>query len=52
MRTLTLLHRWAGGVIGLFLMILGLSGAVLVLENSWIGVPHSDDPLVDRKSVV
>jgi hypothetical protein len=44
MRALALLHRWAGGVIGLFLAILGLSGAILALEESWIGVAHAGDP--------
>lgn len=46
MHILALLHRWAGGIAGLILAILGLSGAILVWEDNWIGVPHADDPFV------
>lgn len=44
MRLLTLLHRWAGGTAGLVLAILGLSGTLLVWEESWIGLPGADEP--------
>lgn len=46
MRWLDLLHRWTGGLIGLVLAILGLSGAILVHRETWIGVPHAGDALV------
>ncbi|RXZ66552.1 PepSY-associated TM helix domain-containing protein [Pelagerythrobacter rhizovicinus] len=45
MRLLALLHRWAGGIVGLLLAVIGLSGTVLVWEESWIGLPGADDPL-------
>ncbi len=45
MRTLALLHRWVGGIVGLLLAVIGLSGAILVWEDSWIGVPGADEPL-------
>lgn len=45
MRVLTLLHRWTGGLIGLVLVVLGLSGALLLWKADWIGVPGAGDPL-------
>ncbi|TGX46295.1 PepSY domain-containing protein [Sphingomonas naasensis] len=46
MRLLDLLHRWTGGLIGLVLALLGLSGAILVHKESWIALPHAGDALV------
>ena len=46
MKTLDTLHRWAGGLIGLVLALLGLSGAVLVHRDAWIMVPHAQDAKV------
>lgn len=43
MRWLDLLHRWGGGVLGLVLAILGLTGAILVHKEEWIGLPHAGD---------
>ena len=45
MKTLRLLHRWAGGLIGLLLALLGLSGALLVHEDAFLRatVPHAAD---------
>ena len=48
MKTLSFLHRWSGGFIGLLLAILGLSGAILVWEGEWISLPGAGDPLVER----
>ncbi len=45
MRILSLLHRWAGGITGLLLALIGLSGVLLVWEESWIGLPGSSDVL-------
>jgi uncharacterized iron-regulated membrane protein len=47
-KTLSILHRWSGGLIGVLLVLLGLTGAILVWEGEWIGVPGVDDPVVER----
>jgi len=46
MKALDLIHRWAGGFVGLILAVLGLSGALLVWRDDWIGLPHAGDALV------
>lgn len=51
MRILSILHRWTGGVTGLLLALIGLSGALLVWEASWIGLPGAGDAL-DRDPMV
>lgn len=48
MKVLSLLHRWTGALIGLVLAVLGLSGAVLVWEDQWIDLPHSDEVVVQE----
>ena len=48
MKTLSILHRWSGGLIGALLALLGLTGAILVWEGEWIGVPGANDPLVEQ----
>ena len=45
MKLLDTLHRWTGGLIGLVLALLGLSGTILLYEHLWIGVPGTADPL-------
>lgn len=45
MKLLALLHRWTGGIVGLMLAVIGLSGTALVWEESWIGLPGAHDPL-------
>jgi uncharacterized iron-regulated membrane protein len=49
-KTLDLIHRWTGGLTGLLLAVLGLSGAILVHESAWIMLPHADDPQVQDVS--
>src|SRR3546814_10153839 len=44
-KLLDTLHRWTGGLIGLLLALMGLSGTVLLYEHLWIGVPGAGDPL-------
>ncbi len=44
LKVVELLHRWTGGLIGLLLAVLGLSGAILVHESAWITLPHANDP--------
>ncbi|MEI5686381.1 PepSY-associated TM helix domain-containing protein [Sphingomonas kyungheensis] len=43
MRLLSLLHRWIGGIAGLLLALLGLSGALLVWRDRLTFVPHAGD---------
>lgn len=38
-RALVLLHRWLGGLVGLGLAVLGLTGAALLWKPWWAGVP-------------
>jgi uncharacterized iron-regulated membrane protein len=47
-KLLSILHRWSGGLIGLLLALLGLTGAILVWEGEWISVTGADDPVVER----
>lgn len=46
MRALDLIHRWTGGLIGLVLAVLGLSGALLVHKDAYLRLtlPHAADP--------
>ncbi|MES2498288.1 MAG: PepSY-associated TM helix domain-containing protein [Pseudomonadota bacterium] len=46
MKLLDTLHRWMGGLIGLVLALLGLSGAILVHRDAWIALPHAGDARV------
>lgn len=48
MKLLSLLHRWAGGLIGLLLALLGLSGAILIWEGAWIQVPGASEPVIEN----
>lgn len=43
MKVLSLLHRWTGGLVGLLLAIIGLSGTVLLWEDSWIMLDGAND---------
>ena len=45
MKLLDTLHRWTGGLLGLVLALLGLSGTILLYEHLWIGLPGTGDPL-------
>ena len=45
MQVLLLLHRWTGGIAGLLLAVIGLSGTLLLWEDSWIGLPGAHDPV-------
>ncbi|MFO6445876.1 PepSY-associated TM helix domain-containing protein [Erythrobacter sp. NE805] len=38
-RALSLVHRWLGGLVGLGLAVLGLTGAALLWKPWWVGVP-------------
>ena len=43
MKLLALLHRWTGGVVGLLLALVALSGTALLWEDSWILLDGADD---------
>lgn len=47
MRVVDLMHRWTGGVMGLLLMVMGLSGTLLVHQDAWLRatLPHAAEPL-------
>ena len=47
MKLLALLHRWTGGIVGLLLAVIALSGTVLVWEGAWVGLPGADDPVTN-----
>src|SRR6187200_3005800 len=48
MKTLSLLHRWSGGLIGLLLAVLGMTGTMLVWKDSWISLPGAHDKAIER----
>ena len=52
MKTLDLLHRWIGGLIGLVLAVLGISGALLVHKDAWILLPHASDTQVQTTGAI
>lgn len=52
MALLDTLHRWAGGLIGLALALLGLSGTILIHKDAWIGLPHASDALTHDLAAV
>jgi uncharacterized iron-regulated membrane protein len=47
-KLLSFLHRWAGGILGLLLAVLGLSGTILVWEGEWISLAGVDDRVVEN----
>ena len=48
MRLISTIHRWAGGLIGLLLAIIGLSGTILVWEGSWVRLAGASDRLIEQ----
>jgi len=44
-KLLALLHCWTGGIVGVLLAVIGLSGTMLVWEEYWISLPGAEDPL-------
>lgn len=52
MKTLDLLHRWIGGLIGLVLAVLGFSGALLVHKDAWVLLPHASDAQVQETTAI
>ena len=35
-------HAWAGAILSLLLVVLGLTGSLLVFENDWIALKHAE----------
>ena len=52
MKSLSAIHRWCGGFIGLLLAVLGLSGAILVWEGAWVTLPGASDPVAGDASSI
>lgn len=52
MKWLDLLHRWAGGLIGLLLATLGLTGVLLVHCDAWVVLPHAGDAQVQSTGAI
>ncbi len=54
MRLVRLAHRWTGGLIGLLLFVLGLTGTVLVFKDDWLrlAVPHAADARIADPAVI
>jgi uncharacterized iron-regulated membrane protein len=46
MRWIDLAHRWLGGLAGLLLVLIGLSGAILIHKDAWTSVSHKNDAVV------
>lgn len=47
---LSFLHRWLGGLIGLVLAVLGLSGTILLWEGEWISLPHASQAVIENQA--
>lgn len=54
MRLVRLAHRWTGGLIGLLLFVLGLTGTVLVFKDDWLRavVPHAAEARVSDPKLI
>jgi uncharacterized iron-regulated membrane protein len=52
MKLLDTLHRWMGGLIGLLLALLGLTGTILLHKDAWIMLPHSGDAQVQETAAL
>jgi uncharacterized iron-regulated membrane protein len=52
MKVLDLIHRWTGGILGLVLAIMGLTGAILVHKENWLLLPHAGDARIADPAVI
>lgn len=46
MRMLSFLHRWTGGLAGLLLAVIGMSGTILLWKDSWVLLDGVNDTAV------
>jgi uncharacterized iron-regulated membrane protein len=52
MKLLDLFHRWTGGLIGLLLALMGLSGAILVHRDAWVMLPHAGEAQIQSTAAI
>ncbi|MFT3976165.1 MAG: PepSY-associated TM helix domain-containing protein [Sphingomonas bacterium] len=54
MKWVDLAHRWTGGFLGLVLAVMGLTGAILVHEETWLGLTllHARDAMVIDQAAI
>ena len=52
MKLLSFLHRWSGGLLGLLLALLGLTGTILLWEGEWISLPGANAPYVENVQAI
>ena len=52
MRLISAIHRWAGGLIGLMLALIAVTGTVLLWEGEWVSLPGSGDPVVENVAAI
>jgi uncharacterized iron-regulated membrane protein len=50
-RVLTTIHRWLGGLVGLGLAVLGLSGAALLWKPWWVGIAQQSRTPSDAEAL-
>jgi uncharacterized iron-regulated membrane protein len=51
-KLVSFLHRWSGGLIGLLLAVLGLTGTILVWEGEWISLPGASAPVIENVQTI
>lgn len=52
MRLISALHRWAGGLVGLLLALIALTGTTLLWEGEWLSLPGAHDPVVENVAAI
>jgi uncharacterized iron-regulated membrane protein len=51
-RLISALHRWAGGLVGLLLALIALTGTTLLWEGEWLSLPGAHDPVVENVAAI
>ncbi len=52
MKTISTIHRWAGGFIGFLLALLALTGTLLLWEGEWVSLPGAGDPVAENVGTI